>query len=61
MITTKLSLNLLHQNQLYMNTLIIEGADDSVTYLFKQMAEIAGVPLKMQREEELNTITNPEI
>lgn len=44
-----------------MNTIIIEHADDQITALFKQMAKIAGVPLKTKQEKELNEITNPKI
>ena len=44
-----------------MNTIIIEHADEKLTSLFRQMAEIAGVPLKTKPEKEGKVITNPEI
>ncbi|HLU51381.1 MAG TPA: hypothetical protein VKZ42_04395, partial [Flavobacteriaceae bacterium] len=44
-----------------MNTIIIEHADEKLTSLFRQMAEIAGVPLRTKPEKEGEVITNPEI
>lgn len=44
-----------------MNTIIIEHADEQLTALFKQMAKVAGVPLKTKQEKGVDTITNPEI
>ncbi|GGC21133.1 hypothetical protein GCM10011386_11350 [Parapedobacter defluvii] len=46
-----------------MNTIIIEHADEKLTSLFRQMAEIAGVPIKIKTkpEKESKAISNPEI
>lgn len=44
-----------------MNTIIIEHADEKLTALFKQIAEIAGVPLRTKPEKDGSEISNPEL
>lgn len=44
-----------------MNTIIIEHADEKLTALLKQLAEIAGVPMKTKREDPGTAAINPKI